>query len=90
MTPAEQLKEKILSLEQALLSVHPTMPVLLRDIHEKLKQDAEIVTLLSEEEIEIIVRGLKQQTKTELATSLLKSAKSSTTKSLKKIGVSDL
>lgn len=88
MTPAEQLKEKVASLETALLNVHPTMPILLREIHNNLKADADLVTVLSEEEIAVIVNGLKQQTKTELATTMLKTGK--TTKALKSIGVLDI
>lgn len=88
MTPAEQLKEKVAALQEALISVHPTMPVLLKTIHTQLRADTDLVTTLSEEEIAVIVNGLKQQTKTELATTMLKSGK--TTKALKNIGVLDI
>lgn len=86
MTPAEQLKESVLSLQSALLAAHPTMPSLLQQIHRKLKEDPEIVTLLSEEDIGIIVSGLMKQTQTTIATTLSKSR----TKTLKSIGISDL
>lgn len=86
MNQAEQLKESVLSLQQALLNQHPTMPQLLRQIHQQLKADPTIVTLMSEEEIGIVVSGLKQQTLTTIATSTAKSK----TKSLKSLSVGDL
>ena len=72
MTPAEQLKEKVTALQEALLAAHPTMPVLLRDIHQQLKADEEIVTVLSDEEIGIIVNGLQKQTQTVIINSIVK------------------
>lgn len=56
------LKLKLAELEEALLSAHPNMPSLLATIHGQLKKDPEQVTLLSEEEIGIIVRGLSRHT----------------------------
>lgn len=88
MTPIEQLKERVLTLQDALLKAHPSMPVLLRDIHNNLKQDEEIVTLLSEEEIGIIVNGLMKQTQTVILAEATK--KASGGKSLKKVTVADL
>jgi hypothetical protein len=73
MTPTEIIKERCLALQKAILESHPTMPVLLREIHQTLKADPEIVTLLDESDIAIIVNGLKRQTATEIATSALKS-----------------
>lgn len=86
MTPAEQLKEKVISLQTQLLEAHPRMPVLLREIHTQLRADPELVTTLSEEDISIIVNGLKKQTQTEIATSTMKSR----TKSVKSLGLADL
>lgn len=56
------IQENLAELSQALLSAHPEMPTLLRKIHNKLKQDPVLVTLLSETEIAIIISGLKEQT----------------------------
>lgn len=70
-----QLKEKVASLEAALLSAHPSMPLLLRDIHTALRAQPENVTLLSEEEISILVRGLEKQTGVYLAESVSKGSK---------------
>lgn len=86
MNITEQIKEKIASLNSALLSQHPTMPSLLREIHSTLKANPDCVTLLEEEEIGVIVNGLKRQTATEISTAALKSPK----KSIKSIGLADL
>lgn len=80
------LQEKVAALQDALLSSHPTMPTLLRQIHTLLRADPEQVTLLSEEDISVIVRGLSKQTQVELVASSLKSR----TKSLKSLSLDDL
>lgn len=72
-----QVREKILSLQTALLERHPRMPILLQEIHAALKAQPENVTLLPEEEICILVKGLQQQTGVFLAESVVKK-KSST------------
>lgn len=74
-----ELQEKVLSLQASLLDRHPRMPVLLREIHTTLRAQPENVTLMSEEEIAIIVDGLKIQTSVEFATAI---TKNSSTKSL--------
>ena len=87
MTPAEQLQEKVGKLQEALLSAHPSMPVLLRDIHNQLKADPEVVTILSDEMIGIIVSGLMKQTNTVIMASVVKKG---TGKSLKSTTLADL
>lgn len=84
---AYQVKEKLASLEAALLAGSPDMPSLLRDIHRNLGRDPELVTMLTEEECSILVRGLKKQTNTEIATVAIKKTKA---KSSKKITLADL
>lgn len=79
------LQMKISSLQNAILSAHPTMPILLREIHTILKNDPSNVTLLSEEDIAILVSGLKQQTKTEITQASMKKKTS-----LKNVGLADL
>jgi len=71
-----EIQMKIAELQEALLSAHPTMPLLLREIHKKLQADPAQVTLLSEEEISVIVSGLKLQTNVELASEKSKSSSS--------------
>jgi hypothetical protein len=88
MQQAFELKEKVATLQQALLDKHPTMPTLLREIHKTLKEQPENVVLLSEEEIAAIVNGLKAQTQTEFASIVTKSAKSTSAVSkIKSLGV---
>lgn len=81
------IREKLAQLSGMLLESNPKMPTLLRDIHRSLKQDPDIVTILSEEECAILVSGLKKQTNTEIAT---KAIKKSGTKAISKMTVSDL
>lgn len=83
----DELKMKVAEMQDALLNAHPRMPVLLQDIHKILKADPENVTLLEEDEIAILVRGLEAQTKTNLATNI---SKAKTGKSLKSISAADL
>lgn len=64
-----ELKSKVAELQGKLIAAHPQLPGLLRVIHSQLRADPEIVTLLEEEEIGIIVNGLKLQTQTEIVIS---------------------
>ncbi len=82
-----QIQMQIAELESALLSAHPSLPTLLQQIHRAIKQDPEQVTLLTEDEIGVIVNGLKHQTQTAIATSISSGKKG---KSIKSIGVDDL
>jgi len=84
---AYQIQEKLAALEEALLASTPNMPTLLRDIHRNLKSDPDLVTILTEEECSILVRGLKRQTATEIATTVIKK---SGKKAISKMTVSDL
>lgn len=80
-----ELHEKVAALQEALLTAHPTLPVLLRTIHTQLRADPELVTTLTEDEIGILVNGLKKQTNTEIATAVVKEAKTGTASIKKKI-----
>lgn len=86
-TPHTAISIKILELQDALLGAHPTMPTLLRDIHANLKRDPDVVTLLSQEEVAIIVSGLSKQTQTTITTSIIKGTKG---KSAKNLSVDDI
>ena len=80
---AFEVREKLAELEEALLSATPTMPKLLRSIHSNIKKDPDLCTLLAEDEISILIRGLKKVTSTEIATSAVKAPK----KSMKKMQI---
>lgn len=67
----EQIKMKIAELQESILNCHPRMPLLLKEIHSVLKADPDNVTLLSEEDIGVIVSGLKKQTQTEIVAKTL-------------------
>lgn len=89
MTPYEQIKEQISTLQSALLDSNPRMPTMLREIHTRLKNDPGNVTLLSEEDIRILVSGLEKQTQTTLVSSMTKTS-SAKSKALKNVKSSDL
>lgn len=86
MTPAEQVQEQLASMKALLDTATPGLPGLLRTIHQQLKKDPEIVTILSDEECNILVEGLKEHTKIEL--SCTQAAKKG--KSLKNTKLADL
>jgi ribosomal protein L6P/L9E len=71
-----EIKTKLDALQQALLDEHPQIPTLLRDIHTTLKSQPEQVTLMTEEEINIVIQGLEKQTNTYLAAATVKSSRS--------------
>lgn len=87
MNLSDQLKEKVLQVQSALLAAHPSLPGLLAEIHKTLKNDPAQVTLLDEDEIGILVSGLSYQTKVEIATTM---AKDKTGKAMKKLTVEDI
>jgi len=84
---AYQIKEKLARLEEMLLSKAPNMKELLRDIHRQLKADPDNVTVLSNEECAILVRGLERQTSASIAETVVKKAPK---KAMNKMTVSDL
>jgi hypothetical protein len=88
MDEALQLREKVASLADALLSKHPRMPTLLREIHTTLLKYPEQVTLLAEDDISTLVSALQVQTGISFAASASKPAgvKSATAK-IKQLGV---
>jgi hypothetical protein len=68
-----------------LETIKPRLPLIFRDIHTKLKEDAEVTTLLSEDEVALLVEGLKKLTQTQIVGAALKSKKT-----LKSMDLSDL
>lgn len=70
------LQSKITHLAEALKEVSPAMPNILREIHTTLKGFPEVVTLLTEEEIGVIVSGLCKQSNINLVPIVAKTSKS--------------
>ena len=83
MNKTDQLKEQIAQLQEALTSSNPGMATMLRTIHRALQEDRDTVTLLTPEEVGILVSGLLKQTNTIIATAAAKT----TTKKLKNISL---
>lgn len=81
ISPVE-IKQQIASLQEQILAAHPSMPVLLQEIDKILKADSDNITLLDEEDIGILVSGLKMQTKTEITAAIIKSPKKSGLKNI--------
>lgn len=83
-----ELKQKVAELSELILSKHPKMPTLLREIHTTIRSYPEQVTLLDEPEIAIIVSGLSVQTNVTFSQAALtgKGATSATAK-IKKLGM---
>lgn len=71
---ASELDRNVQELQEALLARHPRMPGLLREIHTALRAQPENVTLLNEDQISVIVNGLKVQTGVEFAAISAKSS----------------
>ena len=71
------ISNNIISLDAAIKGNHPSMPRLLQDIWTTLNKYPEQVTLLSEEDIEVVISGLEKLVDTDLAAITLKSATSS-------------
>ena len=89
LTQHEQIQAKILALQEALLEKNPKMPYLLREIHTNLKNDPAVVTLLTEDEIAIIVSGLQAQTMVQIVTTQVKPS-AQAKKALTKVTTDDL
>jgi len=87
MTPHESMSLKIAELAASVQATLPNMPTLLRDIHSILKNDSDLVSILTPEEIGVIVSGLSKQTQTTITTSVLSGGKG---KSLKKVSIDDI
>lgn len=63
MTPAELFKERLAKLQEVLISnTNEALPRVLADIKQSILQDPEQVTIMSEEEIGLVVSGLIKQT----------------------------
>jgi hypothetical protein len=90
-TESFAIKEKLESLRQALLEANPMMPTILHEIHSTLKSQPHVVTLLSEEDIATIVKGLDKQTGDHLTKAIVdKKPNAGEKKRLKAVTMTDL
>lgn len=84
-TSDHPLAMQFAELEQALNAKDPQFPTILRQIHRQLGQDAELVTQMSEEEIQLIVTGMVVYANAEIVEpAKVKAAKSAVAKAGKK------
>lgn len=77
---AISFKNMLLELEEKLNNRVDNFPYLLRDIHKHCRQDPEVVTILTDEEIGLITRGLKTMAGTILGVETKATGKKTTKK----------
>ena len=87
LNSTEQIKDKILQLQESLQKQLPNYEGLLHTIHQALAKDPDTVHFLSDQEIGVIVSGLSKKTGVVVAE---KEAKKKIDKSLKGITLADL
>lgn len=86
-----ELREKVASLQELLVSRTPQLPMVLFEIHRMIKADPEQVTILTPEEVGAIVKGLQAHTQTTILDAAVKSAKSPAAKAkLGKLSLDDI
>lgn len=90
MTPAEQIREKILKLDSMLKAENPGMEQWLREIHKNLKSDESLVQVLSDEEIGICVSVMSRIAQTVVVKDMVKSTKGAGGKKLNQMTLDDL
>ena len=66
MDVAYDVREAIADISSKLAEGHPQIPLLLRKVHSALKADPDVVTILTDEERAVVIKGLEFQTKTKL------------------------
>lgn len=69
------IQEKVSHLKDSLLNSLPSLPSLLRDIHTQLKNNPDVVTLISDAEISIILSSLETVSQNKILTSTPKKGK---------------
>lgn len=86
----EAIRFKLADLDSAIKSDHPRMAGILREIHQAQAKDPELVTILSEEEIGILVSGLEKHKNIHIVQALAKKKSGASGKALKSTTVDDL
>lgn len=90
-TPSSHpLAMQFAELEAALLTADPTFKTTLRDVHRHLGKDPELVTLMTEEEVAMIVKGLVVFANAEVVEPAKAKAVKAASKALKNISADDL
>lgn len=75
------IRFQMADLQEKLIANIPDFPVILKSIHEKLRKDPAVVTLMSEDEIKLVVQGLAKHAQVEVVSpTALKQAKSAARK----------
>jgi hypothetical protein len=90
LTGAEQIVQKISVLKEMLQQSLHGYESILQQIHINLAKDPEIVTLLTPEEVGVIVAGLAKRKGIIIATTSTAKAKTASGKSLKNVGLEDI
>jgi len=76
----DRVRDKIMELQEALDAAVPGFPHILKDIHDTLRAAPEVVTILAEEEIAVIVKGLEKHAGIEVTPAKAKKAASAKSK----------
>lgn len=84
----DRVQSKIIELQEALDGAIPNFQFILKDIHDTLRADPEVVTILKEEEIAVIVKGLEKHS--HIIVTPAKAKKAASAKSKAPISASDL
>ena len=71
---ALKIKERIAELQGAIDGEVPNFKTILKDIHATLRADPDVVTILTPEEIAVIVGGLEKHADLEIAGDVVKKA----------------
>ena len=71
--PIAKIQMQIAELKQSLETKNPGMSTMLRTIHAELRKDQTLVTLLTEDEISVVVSGLMKQTNVAIVVKATKS-----------------
>lgn len=86
----QEISDRIFQLKEAIHTAHPKMPGLLQEIWSTIKSYPEQVTLLEEDQMEIIISGLEKVVDTDLAQITLKSATTGSKKSKTPVSMDSL
>lgn len=84
----ERIRDKMSELQEALDNNVPGFAHILKDIHDNIRADPDSVTILTDEEIAVIVKGLEKHA--HIVVTPAKAKKAASNKSKAPIGADDL